>query len=931
MATISFSETSQIIDRGTSLDVIVTHNDTDYSVSIIDVTTNATSTGITYVKTTDSTGNNILRLTGVTDGTYRVTGTTADGTASANKYIGVEVVPTTLTINPEPSLVNVGTPIPIAVSTNAQNGFTVSIESNVIARVIDLTASGFTLEGIGVGTTKVIISATKNYSKTITATYTIVVEAPIIGDGTPTSIQLYNTTTKRTVSIQTSNNNSFTNVNLYLPSRSGTLITQESLEEDTKVIVQPKILTPAGTMTNWREMFVSSDYQTILGNQDPHKQTIWAAYLPVYEEDGSTPSTDAEGNPIMASEPFYTKTVSQGDVNDINTMTSTCLEDIGIGVQAYVKVKYLSDTNESLWSDPVLVTMSYVTPHNIPIDDIKYADSKSKNTYYGAYFGEVSNDKLVDDYNYRGNWLTIKNSYVKSNYTDSSTLPIRMKVGYQVTYNNVLYRCIKQDAPSTSANMAVPGVSTTYWEVDTRTALGTPRRVAEEVGIGFGLPDSNCDGLSSGSTSIGAIKDNTLGYIKYIWKGKLCYTPVKPICSTICWNDLAKREAVAGNRTIRMGEYLYLVRLMKEDEYKELFTRLTDGTYASNPTEYYGLSEQQWIEDFQVGSSRYYMTGTGTKSTKDPKNRSSGSWRFVLEYIPEHSAPYNNLELNFPNMTAADSNFTTVTNGTNGQIVHKLSTGETFIYDKYTDTGYFGTVSYLNFIGGDTLNTVAGFTSGSQLYTTQNWLKFYWHGQILYIPMKVPRYNVSYNNISTHNCHHGQDMGGNGKKTITVNGCTYRLMNFIGSNKNPYTLTGHVYTQNYGALYAPNLELEDGKYSQWNELMYRVCYGYLGYQDKNGVIDAGGGYLWRDGYNEEHGGYQIGDNWVTFTAQQLNTQYAYESGTACWDRSTANNTILRRGDFGVAEWYGNRALSYATSYGGWRGLLALNTNYNTRA
>ena len=909
--TLQLSSQPAELDREIPVEIQVTTDASDYTVSV-----EGNTDSDIKIKVEKLEGNK-LRLTGIQDGTYKVTvNATASGydTTTVTWYTVVKVFATELTAtyqtldstgNPTKAELtgltglNVGERKEITVTTNSTDGYTVTSSNDLYARIINKTDTSFVIEAVGVGDAKIEVKTTKKYSTEVVLNTDIAVTYKASTDdaGNPTAIKLVNTSTGRTVTIQTSNNDSNADITLSLPGVSGTLITEETLESDIKMIKRPSIITPPNNTDNWKGFFIASAYEVNLGNSEAHESTTWEA------------SHDKNFTEI-----FYLKKVSLGDLNDINTLEKTCLEDIGSHVACYVRVKYSSKTHDSEWSEPVYIRTAVISLHGIEAPLKTYTRPASEtqgktygdfaSDYFGAYYGIVEHSKLVDDYDYRGTWNTIKTSYTKTNYNDSSTLPIRMKAGFQVIHNDQLWYALKEDAPTEAANMIEPGTDDTMWKVETRTALGTPARVAREIGIGFNNPDSNCDGLSSGSTTLGARVNDNLGYIKYVYNGKLCYTPVKPICNTICWNDLGKREAVYGTRTIRLGTELFMVRLMKEEEYKELFTRLTDGTYANEAQDTYDLTQKVWIEDFQEGAVRKYMTGTSTVGTQDPKVRTNMSWRFVLEYIPEHSAPYNNLELNFPNVQKAKN--------------------EKFIYDRYSDTGYFGQVDALDFINGTELNTKLGFTSGSEINPNYPWFKFYWHGQIVFMRKSSNRYNLSYNSITTHNCHHGMDMGGKGKQTITINGCTYRAMNSIGANETPYTRTGFT-EADLSKLPTANLELHKGKYSQWNELMYRISEGYLGYTEVNG------GTQWNNGYMYYHGGYQIGDNWATFTADELITRYSSSNGTACWQRDLSNSTILNRGFRGVGDWSGYHALSRSDANCAFRCLLSLTTNYNVRS
>lgn len=907
--TINLSQQPSDLDRGNYVDIQVETNASDYSVVL-------ENSNLSFEKKE----NNTLRIKAVADGTCKVTvSAQASGAdiSSVSWYVSVSVIPTNLEVTPRPTELNVGDRKVISVTTNAQSGYKVSTTDELIARVINITESNFTIEATGIGEATITVSATKDNSeqKTVPLKIEVAYQRPVDDKGTPTSIKLTNNTTKRTVTIQTSNNESSDDITVNLPSYSGTLVTEEALETDIKVIKKPSIITPPNDTDNWKGFFIASPYEVTLGSAEEHDHTVWEA------------SHDKDFTEI-----FYLKKVSQGDLNNVNTLEKTCLEDIGSFVACYVRVKYFSKSHESDWSEPVYIRTARVTFHGLTIPQATYtrptSETQNKNygsfstEYFGAYYGIVDHSKLVDDYDYRGTWNTIKNKYVKTNYTDSSTLPIRMKKGFQVYHNGKLWYALKEDAPSESANMIEPGTDSTMWKEDDRTALGTPAHVGMRVNMGFGNSDNNIDSLSSGSVKVGECINNNLGYIKYIYKGKLCYTPVKPICNIISWTDLAKCELVYSNRTLRLGSNLYIVRLMNEDEYIELFTRLTNGTYDTKTTSDLGLEQKQWIYDEQEGSLRNVMTGTNSKSTLDPKSR-TGSWRFVLEYIPEHSAPYNNLARYFPtNAQKTTAGFTSLNDGDSGMKVFELKTGEKFVYDPYTDTGYFGYFEYQDFITGDELNTRLGFTSGTQLYTTSPWFKFYWHGQLLYILKQPSRYNTTYQNILNHECVHGIDMGGSHKKTLTINNCTYRVGIHTGSNLSPYVdLTDY---GNYTKLFVSNMELEKGKYSQWCELLVRICKGYSGYSDLNGTDE------WLTGYQSHHSGYQLGDNWIEFTPQELIVMSTTSNGSFSRSKYISVNKTVGNGYCGMSCWNGYRAFSYADAYRSFRCLLLLDTNLNKR-
>ena len=56
--------------------------------------------------------------------------------------------------------------------------------------------------------------------------------------------------------------------------------------------------------------------------------------------------------------------------------------------------------------------------------------------------------------------------------------------------------------------------------------------------------------------------NNDSGWLKFVHNGKIKYIAKKPFMHTVSWNDIAKAEAVYGNRTVRIGSRLFRVSLL---------------------------------------------------------------------------------------------------------------------------------------------------------------------------------------------------------------------------------------------------------------------------------------------------------------------------------------------------------------------------------
>lgn len=386
------------------------------------------------------------------------------------------------------------------------------------------------------------------------------------------------------------------------------------------------------------------------------------------------------------------------------------------------------------------------------------------------------------------------------------------------------------------------------WVIEDRNNLPTLSWLMDRIGIGFGVTDLNYDGYTFGSEKIGDMKNIDEGWLKFLIDGRLIYVYKKPICDTIAWVDIARRDGVYGNRTIKIGSRLYYIRLLKENEYRKC---LLSGISGIN-IEDLELGGHEFIEDLQEGYKRKTINSKGEINEIDPKYR-IGDYRPVLELIPEGSEPYNNL----PKMPPAED--------------------EVFRYDEYTDTGYFGEVLSSNFTNGDTINNVVGFSraEGTGVNSDAGWLKFYWHGLFFLLPKKWFRQTVNYDTLYNKNLIHYKDMGSDSKVNFKQNGVMYTLGLIDGLRTEPYDNNDF---QNGSDLNSNkwnmplNIHLEYGKFTKWNELVYRVITPYAsGQSTEAGFRNNFGGNRY---HTEADSGLQIGDNWASFLPQDLMCKFA---------------------------------------------------------
>ena len=744
-------------------------------------------------------------------------------------------------------------------------------EGNTDKIIVDAKTN--TVKAIKAGTFKVMSSMQFRQAKaqTYEVNYTVVGDNVFTPEEDAIVIQLYNKETQRTTKLVTSNNKSEEDVTYILPEASGTLLTENDLKKNLSLIERPVIISPVTGTTEHTGDILSSPFSLLMGYKDEHVMTTW--------EVSDTKSFDRI---YLTKKERYKPNLTRFNPGLMG------------GAKIWVRVKYHSTKYDSFWSEPVEVTYG---GHGY--DSLKNPVKKvnENNPLDGTYYGIVPHSELVDDYDYRGTYNTILNACTyytaeEANGSDKIEGAVKtgkdygqnMKVGYQVLHPKEgdtkvsLWRCKKAMTPDLFRRNP-PKANSEYWELDERDNLCTPYHLVDRVGVGIIDPfkrkpadwwNRNADGYSTGPCMIRKLVNHTDGWLKFGYNGKILYTTKKPISMQIAWTDLAKRDVVYGNRTLRIGRRLYWVRLLTKEEYTMLMNNLTNGKLANMSESDLSLSSKTWIEDFQESPIRIRMTGKGQEVVSDPKYR-DGVWRPVLELIPEGSEPYRNL----PNCPVA--------------------TDEVFQYDPYSDTGYFGVVPYDKIMKADELITAVGHSGGSNQYLDAGYLKFYWHGRILYINKKTIKNNVSWQmGLDSHSVH-GVDMGGAGKKSITItcNGeeITMPVSFPIQSRLEPWSqdpFDGRTIPKpddgskvnNQTELQKHTLDAEVGKYSMWSELFYRVGLGYFGFTEVNND-----GKQWTGGYMELHGGYQLGDNWVEFPTTELQVKHDSDgNGTLQWGR-----------------------------------------------
>lgn len=482
-----------------------------------------------------------------------------------------------------------------------------------------------------------------------------------------------------------------------------------------------------------------------------------------------------------------------------------------------------------------------------------------------GYFGGVLGSACVVD---KGEWLSSA-SYSIGDMVVVKNIPTPLKQSDLTAY-----------VAKTANTNKPPASNPSDWEQ--RNALPTGTSLALALGIGNATPE--------------VLINNDSGWLKFVHQGKIKYIAKKPFMHTVSWDDIAKAEAVYCNRTVRIGSRLFRVSLLTGAEADP--TSWTTGN--TDPVQGVG---SEWntlmyrvhntVPSSQVGANWWNFsdadivvtTGNGRATWCRETVASNTAGRVYRGYASlsgfgNNTSSAANTDFGWrPCLTLisepeADSNLYNAEASGVGPSVASLQ------YDPITDTGYYGEVTSAQFYTGTQISTATGVTSGTLQNDTEGWLKFYWHGQVLFIAKKTYRYNLSWDNINSASSIFGVNLGSTGKKTITHSGSS----------------TSYDVKLMKGAVKDPSPATSPGR--QWNELLYRVCTG----------TETG----------------EIGSNWAELSPS-TDLGINSSNGSYTWCQEVYQPNIAGRVDRGGGSLsgFGSSASSGTSAYYGWRPCLAL--------
>ena len=340
-----------------------------------------------------------------------------------------------------------------------------------------------------------------------------------------------------------------------------------------------------------------------------------------------------------------------------------------------------------------------------------------------GYFGEVLGSTCVTD---KGEWLAAT-AYSIGDMVVVKNIPVPKKQSDLTAY-----------VAKTANTNKSPASNPTEWEQ--RNALPTGTALANSLGL---------------SATGAVLQNNDAGWLKFVHQGKVKYIAKKSFMHTVSWNDIAKAEAVYGNRTIRIGSNLFRVSILSGaeadpsswittstatdnkgagSEWNQLVYRVCSVIPTDGATVYHGGKQigSNW-KDFTEADLN--ITGNGgyawCKETLnyDTSLRVRRGYSSLSRFIGTTSSDAGGTTYGWrPCLTLisepeADSDLYNAEASGVGPSVASLQ------YDPITDTGFYGETTTADLYTGTQISTATAVTAGTLQFDTDPWLKFYWHGQ----------------------------------------------------------------------------------------------------------------------------------------------------------------------------------------------------------
>lgn len=511
-----------------------------------------------------------------------------------------------------------------------------------------------------------------------------------------------------------------------LPSKNSTLLTKYTIQ-DNSIVIKPTITYPRSEVTEYNGHITCSAPKYYFGETLTHVGTEWE---------------------FSKTKEFNKKDIVRRDLywsGDLLINTPSLF-----GICVYVRCRHIAQKDQwtqkkeySEWSDPIMVTFGYVNQwlknSEFELSKLHFSDGTflSRN----GYLGFINDNRTTSDCiwrDYRGNFVSLLKSGLNQFYKNQ-------QVTFQASDDDepVLYTCTPPSninsgnyyrdtaSWSTVVEQRNPKIYTDYWQVDDRKNMHTVAWLKDHIGVGFGNEIYSLYRTDyTGNHTITEV--NSYDYLKFCYNGKMLIIPGNEFSNNICWNDVAKRHGVYGERTIKMGEYMFKLRLPTKEEVEFLFkdiqiraNNIKNNSKYKNTVPWHDFLTTNktynniLLEDFREGEKRSVANITLDENEnikieyKDisPRSRTC-TWYPILEFIQQGDEPY----LRIPPCRKA--------------------VNEEFRYDKYTDAGYFGVLGYYDPMSREhaAVKTNIGTSHSWVRYDYGiGWYKIYWQGMVIYV------------------------------------------------------------------------------------------------------------------------------------------------------------------------------------------------------
>lgn len=473
----------------------------------------------------------------------------------------------------------------------------------------------------------------------------------------------------------------------------------------------------------------------IIGNDNTLQDTIRAGGLKytikVYEG-------DVTGN-LQGATPVATLTKTERLYDLANSSDRdflvTCNQTLRLSTlhTVSVNIRYMSNaTNDTLSPLAYEFTASktFTTPTTYVANDVD--NLTTARTYNNvSYYGELRENLLGQSVWYRGKYVPNK-QYIS---------------GDEVDFNGVFYRCVNGIG---TENVTDPSLSPLFANVTLDSNI-LPKGdwLLKKLGIPCANPihlDINGDIVRE--PNVDDSNNSTEGWIKAQNKeNQMVYISKKPFVTSMSLLELKRRGLLgSSSRTIRLGTKVFKVRLL-ENTHTPLITEEFETTKTQNELDLYqylftNLHTYQ-VEELGLKDSGTILLSNGkmdytkqsiginiSTSKVDYETDTKGSLIIVLEEILKGYEPYY-------------------------KAIPQAPIGE-LTYDAGSDTGYYGTASIQDVITPYELKMLYGLDSLVIEDTNLFYYKFYWHGQLVYIPSK-PLGKIKVKDIKNARLFYGHD------------------------------------------------------------------------------------------------------------------------------------------------------------------------------